>query len=57
MRNMKLSKKALDELLVILKKDTGIDYSEEDAQEVGGTLLRLTEISLRPNPKKVTDTL
>lgn len=56
MRNMKLSKKALDELLVILKKDTGIDYSEEDAQEVGGILLRLTEISLRPHPKKAVGT-
>ena len=41
-----LSKKAKDDLKKILKKDYGNDLADDQAEELGVSLLRLTRVSL-----------
>ncbi len=41
-----LPKKAVDELKQILKSDYGQDVTDEQAEELGTSLLRLTKVSL-----------
>ncbi len=42
-----LSKKALEELKTIIKNDYGQVVSDQDAEELGVSLLRLTKVSLQ----------
>ena len=41
-----LSKKAKDELKQIIKKDYGSDLTDDQAEELGVSLLRLTRVGL-----------
>lgn len=47
-----LTKKAREELKMILRKDYGQDVSDEDAEELGVSLLRLTRVSLQVLARK-----
>ncbi len=42
-----LTKKAKDELRAIITKDYGVQISDEDAEELGVSLLRLTRVALQ----------
>jgi len=49
---MELSPKALEELKKILKAECGVDFSNEDAQDLGVRLLRLTALVLKRKAKE-----
>ena len=44
---MRLKTQSVKELQAILKRDYGRDVSEEEAQKIGASLLRLTRIAIR----------
>jgi hypothetical protein len=50
---MNLSKKAIEEFKAIIKKDYGKDITDEEAQELGVTLLRLTRVGLAATARAI----
>jgi hypothetical protein len=51
---MKLSNKALKEFKAIIEKDYGKDISDDEAQELAETLLRLTRVGLSVTARKLS---
>lgn len=50
---MKLKAKTIQDLQKIIKRDYGVEISEEDAQSLGGSLLRLTKLALNRQLNKL----
>ncbi len=51
---MRLSEKAIDELMAIYKEEFGADIHRDEAAEMGDRLLRLIRLLLRPLPDTAT---
>jgi aldehyde:ferredoxin oxidoreductase len=51
---MILKAKTIKDLQKIIKRDYGVEISKEDAQEFGGSLLRLTRLILNRQLEKQT---
>jgi len=49
---MILKARTIKDLQKIIKRDYGVEISEEDAQELGGSLLRLTRLILNRQLEK-----
>jgi hypothetical protein len=43
---MELKKTTIDELKIIINQDYGVDISDEQANDLGSSLLRLTKLSV-----------
>lgn len=50
---MRLSKQAIEEFKKIIKKDYGKDITDEEAQELGVSLLRLTRVGLSATARAI----
>ena len=48
-----LTKKSRDELRAIMKKDYGEEIADEQAEELGSNMLRLTKLSLTAQARKI----
>lgn len=50
---MRLKEKTIKELQDIIKREYGQEITEEDAQKLGGSLLRLTKLALTSQARAI----